>query len=95
MLRGQLLEIICDHLALNASEHSARLKIIDFALRKVAQQMERIYEMKDLRYCSKCGEEYNALRHPNGHQCDPKVLAQIERDRKADEETRETEKRSK
>ena len=40
---------------------------------------------KDYRICSKCGEEYNAFRK---HECSPRVLAEIERDARADAEVR-------
>lgn len=52
------------------------------------QERSQIVAGKDMRHCATCGEEYDALRHPNGHPCDPEILRQIERDRKADEEVR-------
>ena len=45
---------------------------------------------KNYVYCDKCGEEYNTFGPGPGHKCDPKVLKQIERDRKADEEVRKS-----
>jgi hypothetical protein len=39
--RDALLEKICNHLALDPSEHSGRLGAIDFALRKAAQSVEQ------------------------------------------------------
>ena len=46
---------------------------------------------KDMVYCSVCGEEYDRLRHPKGHKCDPKILKQIEEAAKAHEEVVERE----
>ena len=33
---------------------------------------------EDMRYCHRCGAEYDALKEPNGHKCDPRDLEQAE-----------------
>lgn len=43
-----------------------------------------VKRMADKRFCSKCGEEYNATVFPKGHLCDKWLLLQIERDKEAD-----------
>lgn len=42
---------------------------------------------KDFVFCPKCGAEYN--RYGPGHECDPRVLAWLKADCKADAEVRQ------
>lgn len=57
--------------------------------------LERGRIMSDRRFCSRCGEEYNATVFPNGHVCDERILKQIERDKEADLIVRKKEKEKK
>jgi hypothetical protein len=67
-------------------------QIIRTALdRMYMQERASVVVGRDMVCCDTCGAEYDRLRYPHGHPCDPADLRQIERDRQTDAEVRRRE----